>query len=128
MAAFRTSLLPSLLLVAALGPLAACTFRDDRVAHEEEMLSAAGFQVAPPPGQNQAEALAALPANQVMSRANGPEEMFFYADPKVCKCVYVGDATAYARYRETLVQQHLADQQGLARPPIYEGAKWDWGP
>ena len=128
MAAFRTNLLHSLLLMAALGPLADCTIRDDRVAHEEEMLSAAGFQVAPPPSQNQTDALAALPANQVMRRANGPEEMFFYADPKVCKCVYVGDAAAYGRYREALVQQHLADAQGTPRPPIYEGAKWDWGP
>ena len=34
--------------------------------------------------------------------------MYSYADPYECKCVYVGDAAAYARYRR-LIEEHYTD-------------------
>lgn len=64
------------------------------------LLTSAGFtmKVADTPAR-QAK-LASVPAGKMIPRVVKGKTLYFYADPKGCNCVYVGDETAYQSYQQ----------------------------
>ena len=43
----------------------------------------------------------------------GPD-LYLFADPLVCGCLYLGSNAAYRLYREQAVRRHLAGQRATA--------------
>jgi len=64
-----------------------------------------GFVMRPALTPQQLERVRLLPPHKFIARTKNGRRYFLYADPGLCKCVFVGDALAMANY------------QGLVSPP-----------
>jgi len=117
-----------LALLAVGAMLSACVVRQQEVVRDrEDLLAAAGFVVRPANTPARQAALQALPANRFVQQARGNRVVYLYADPLVCNCLYIGDQTAYGRYRQDVLQRRIARDQLLAAQMNAEAA-WDWNP
>jgi len=84
----------SLAVTLALAGCASVTVRDT-----EAMLAAAGFRAE---SADMPEALARLngaPPHRLVPITRDGHLVYVYADPDVCRCIYVGDARQYAAYQ-----------------------------
>ncbi len=60
----------------------------------------AGFVMRPADTAAKLERLRRLPPLKFVGRAHGGKHYFLYADPDVCKCLFVGNAAALQAYRD----------------------------
>lgn len=111
---------------AAIGALAACESPQQIVTQKEDHLAAAGFQLKPASSPQRIAMLKRLPAHHFIRRIHGDTISYIYADPTVCGCLYVGDQTAYGRYRAYQQQQNIADEQQMTAED-YQDSQWNWG-
>ena len=84
------------------------------------LLTQAGFRAVPATTPPEVAHLRTLPAHRVVERTKNGKPYYVYADPDQCTCLYLGDASAYAKYRA------LAKQPQDARPPR-EMIDWELG-
>ncbi len=115
----------ALSIVALAAILAACSGGQTRVGAQENMLIAAGFKVEPADTPAKVAALKNLPANRIVARTKNGKSVYLYADPKVCKCLYRGNADAYRQYRKMVFEQNLADEQEMSAE-LNQEAAFDW--
>jgi hypothetical protein len=97
------------------------------VQDNENMLAAAGFVVRPANTPERQQVLAGLPPNRLVQRFRDDSVAYLYADPLVCRCLYIGGQGAFGRYQQERLQQRLADEQVEASQFGYGGA-FGWGP
>ncbi len=127
----RTKLLATLAVGAALFS-AGCTRQV--VEQKEDLLSAAGFRVKPANTPERRESLRSLPPHELVHDEMDGREVWVYADPLVCNCLYVGTPEAYQRYQRLNVQQNIAHSRLMAarmysRPMGMRGmGPYGWGP
>ena len=69
-------------------------------------LTSSGFKVQLASDTTTKKLMTSLPSHQFIVHAVGGAPRYFYADPNVCVCVYVGDADAYRSYRD-MMTTHL---------------------
>jgi hypothetical protein len=62
-------------------------------------LETSGFVMRPALTPQQLERVKSLPPHKFIARTNNGRRYFLYADPDLCKCVFVGDALAMANYQ-----------------------------
>jgi hypothetical protein len=114
--------------------LAGCVSQQSETQNTEQMLVAAGFLEKPADTPKRQARLAALPPFRVVSQhitAGGQDTVgYAYADPKFCRCVYVGNPEAYQRFQQEALQQRIAQEQIAAADMAEEDRfGWDdWGP
>lgn len=103
--------------------LTACA---DAVTQKDDMLAAAGFRIKLADTPERLALLKKLPPHKFTMRTtpNGSVS-FLYADPTICKCLYYGDETAYATYRQMALAQQLADKRLMAAQ-MEQDASWNW--
>jgi hypothetical protein len=114
--------------VALIVVLAGCAaMREERAKDKENMLAAAGFQMKPANTPNRVAHLQTLTPLKLLpyTRTDG-KLLYVYADPKGCNCLYVGDETAYQRYRALEQQQKIAQEQ-MVTAQMNADAAMDWG-
>jgi hypothetical protein len=109
-----------------LSALAACVTAQQRIHHREDDLAAAGFVVKPANTPQRQAMLARLPANRFVQRTHGDDVHYIYADPVLCKCLYVGSQQAYGAFKKHEQDQRLADEQQMSAQ-IYSDTAWQWG-
>ena len=108
--------------------LAGCAaMRQEHARDKENMLAAAGFQMKPANTPNRVAHLQTLTPLKLLpyTRSDG-KLLYVYADPKGCNCLYVGDETAYQRYRALAQQQKIAQEQ-MVTAQMNADAAMDWG-
>jgi len=108
--------------------IAGCAaMREERARDKENMLSAAGFQMKPADTPKRVAHLQTLTPLKLLpyTRSDG-KLLYVYADPKGCNCLYVGDETAYQRYRALAQQQKIAQEQ-MVTAQMNADAAMDWG-
>ena len=125
-----------------IGVLSACQTSTERVTHREDSLTVAGFDARPANTPNREAMLSRLPAHKFVQHTNKANTIeYVYADPTVCKCLYIGSQAAYAKYVENAradrrikqLKQALADHDNAVvaddefNAQVYEDAQWDWG-
>ncbi len=118
-----------LVLWFGLGGLSACQTQPSRVTQTEVMqteedLAAAGFSMrgsVPPECQ---QAPPSLRPHHMARCMHGDRVLYAYADPMVCKCLYVGSQQAYNQFKLHEQQQQLAE---LMRAQRYADSAWNWG-
>ncbi len=71
--------------------------------------------------------LSLLPRNRFVQRTHDNVVHYAYADPVVCKCLYVGTQQAYGAFKKLEENQRLADQQEMTAQ-MYSDPAWRWGP
>ena len=91
----------SITVIVLAGALAGCA---TGVADTESRLTQAGFRQMPADTPKRVEHLQTLPPQKLIKRTSSGKSYYVFADPSGCKCLYVGDDAAYAKYK-TLVQQ-----------------------
>lgn len=62
-------------------------------------LEDSGFVMRPALTPQQLERVNLLPSHKFIARSKNGQRYFFYADPDLCKCVFVGNALAMANYQ-----------------------------
>ncbi len=62
-------------------------------------LEDAGFVMRPALTPQQLERVKLLPPHKFIARTKNGQRYFLYADPDICKCVFVGNALAMANYQ-----------------------------
>jgi hypothetical protein len=93
----------------------------------ESELSLAGFKVLIADTAEKQTMLHTLSPRTVtrMDRPDGT--YFFYADPDLCSCLYVGRQAEYDAYQKLLVERQLSDQQMYANE-MAQDRQVGWGP
>ncbi len=105
--------------------LCSCETQQERIAHHEDNLAAAGFLVRPANTPERIAMLSQLPPNRFVMRVHGDTVHYVYADPMVCGCLYIGTQQAYNQYKRDRLQQHMVDEQAMAAE-MYSNAAWNW--
>lgn len=119
----RTTVVSRLAAACAALALAGCAAA---VEQREDMLSAAGFRVKTAATTDQVRSLQALPPHRFVRQTLNGRDVWVYADPTVCRCLYVGTPDAYQRYQQLNVQQQIADEN-LAAAQL-NSMNWGYGP
>ena len=128
------SVFVAVVLIAPGALIAGCETTAQTVQHQESNLATLGFVARPADTPPRTAMLAKLPPFKFLRRTRGTDVRYVYADPLDCRCLYVGSAKAYARYRQlqqlrTAVKEiraeTFADQMAAAD---YDAPGWDWGP
>gem|GEM_PF-367814 len=95
-----------------------------RAERIEPMLAAAGFKMLVADTPAKVASLDALPAATVRYYTNKKgQRQYWFADPFVCKCLYLGDDAAYGRYENLKLQKQIADEQQQAAQENLEAAQ-----
>lgn len=135
--AMRSSRLATLLL--GIGLITACQTSSERVVRREDNLAAAGFLARPANTPERQAMLARLPAHKFVQHAKGDKIDYVYADPLVCKCLYIGSQAAYAKYVENKqsdqrikeLKKALKDHDNAVadddfNAQVYDDPAWNW--
>ena len=116
-----------LVAVLAVALLAGCTAIEKQDARKtESVLAAAGFQMKPADTPDRVAHLQLLRPFKLVPHDRNGTLFYVYADPKACKCIWVGDQAAYQRYQQLAIQQQLAQEQ-LMTAQMNEDAAMNWG-
>jgi hypothetical protein len=93
----------------------------------ERKLAAAGFQMKFATTAEQRERAASLPQHK-LTPVRGPDGKtgFVWADATDCKCIYVGTAAAYDRYRSLELEENIVANEEMS--PIDWRPWGTWGP
>ncbi len=80
----------------------------------EPMLAAAGFRMRPATTPEQADDLKSRTKLKVRYTLKDGHPHYWFADPVVCNCLYVGNEADYQRYQMLRIQQRTAEEEQQA--------------
>ena len=86
----------------------------------ESMLTQAGFRQVPADTPKKLAHLQTLPERRIVIRTHQGKKYYVYADPDVCKCLYMGNSDQYQRY-----QQVVQAQSQLYSGGVEEAREWE---
>ena len=112
------------LLIVAAGGCAA--FRRSEVDSQEQLLSAAGFQMKLADTPQKVEHLQGLTPQKLVPHTRDGKLYYVYADAEFCKCLFMGNEPAYQKYQQLALQQKVA-QERLNAAAMNENAAMNWG-
>ncbi|MEM8608813.1 MAG: hypothetical protein AAGF92_17035 [Myxococcota bacterium] len=121
-----------LALVSALGCAAA---QQRSTLDTERNLAAAGFEMRLADSSAKLTQLQTLPQHEILPRTSNGQTYFMWADATDCKCLYVGNQSAYQEYAK-LTQQEEVAQERMEAAEAWDDASWGpwvgawgaWGP
>jgi hypothetical protein len=119
----RRFLLPTLAITLA---CFGCVTKSDQITNKENLLAAAGFSAVPANTADRQHQMDSLPHDHFLTKTQNDKLVYFYADPLVCNCIYIGDQAAYGRYRQEVFQRKIANEQQLTAMS-YDDPSWNWG-
>jgi hypothetical protein len=95
--------------------LAGCAETPRQRAHKlEPMLSAAGFHMVPADTpQRQQELASHTPLKMRYYFTNG-QPHYWFADPYVCNCVYIGNEADFQKYQQLKLEQQMVEREQAA--------------
>ena len=98
------------------------SLRREEATATEQLLEAAGFQMRPADTPERLARLREMPALKLVTDTREGEPRYAYADPEVCRCLYVGGPKEYAEYRRLALQREVDTQ-------LDSGGNWlGWDP
>lgn len=96
------------------------------VEDKEQMLAAAGFTMKLADTPAKLAHLKQQVQHKIIAYTKREETYFVYADATDCKCLYVGDNSAYTKFQALQVQQNIADEQQMTAE-MNQNAEMNWG-
>ena len=111
-------------LVVVAGGCAA--LRKSEVDSQEQLLSAAGFQMKLADTPQKVQHLQTLTPQKLVPHTRDGKLYYVYADAEFCKCLFVGNEPAYQKYQQLAIQQKVA-QERLNAAAMNENAAMNWG-
>lgn len=122
-ARWRFGIVLAALVVVASGCAA---LRKSEVDSQEQLLSAAGFQMKLADTPQKVEHLQGLTPQKLVPHTRDGKLYYVYADAEFCKCLFVGNEAAYQKYQQLAIQQKVA-QERLNAAAMNENAAMNWG-
>jgi hypothetical protein len=120
-------ILLALTLAATAAAVVGCAaLREREIRDVEDMLAASGFVMRLADTADKAVNLQGLPPHRLVLQQRDGQPYYVYADPEVCKCVWVGDQKAYGQFQRLRIQKEIADEQ-LASAEAFRDAAFNWG-
>ena len=117
-----------IVLAAVVVALSGCaTIRRHEALDTERVLSAAGFHMKLADTPAKLANLQALPTRRLVANERAGRLYYVYADPEVCRCLYVGTEPQYQEYQRLALQKQLADENLMAAQNFLSGATMNWG-
>src|SRR5262245_7451507 len=114
------------LVALAAGVSSCAALRKSDVDTQEQLLSAAGFQMKLADTPQKLEHLQTMTSQKLVPHTRDGKLYYVYADPEFCKCMFVGNEPAYQKYQQLAVQQKLA-QERMNAAAMNENASMNWG-
>jgi hypothetical protein len=71
--------------------------------------------------------LRALPTRRLVPNERDDRLYYVYADPEVCRCLYVGTEPQYQEYQRLALQKRLADEELMAAQDFLSATTMNWG-
>ena len=116
----------------ALGPLACAPNPGQGTNNTENMLVAAGFKQRSIKTEAQLADFRGYPAHMIRPVTYKGRQVYVYADPTICGCLYMGGPTAYNNYLRgataRMRQEYKSEATGsgyTASPRMLDGGPWD---
>ena len=98
----------------------------------ERALIEAGFQMIPADTPEKVAKLQTLPLYKLVKRKRNGEDVYLYADPTYCQCVYAGDTEQYTTYKRYISQLSTAEadafESRMATEEQEEAITGEWDP
>ena len=117
-----------LVLAWVVAALAGCaTIRRHETLDTEQLLSAAGFQMKLGDSPQKVASLRALSPRRLVALERAGRLHYVYADPEVCRCLYVGLEPQYQEYRRLVLRKRLADEELMAAQDNLTASTMNWG-
>jgi uncharacterized protein YdbL (DUF1318 family) len=114
-------------LVAVVVVASGCAaMRRSDVDTQEQLLSAAGFQMKLADNPEKVKHLQELTSQKLVPHTRDGKLYYVYADPEFCKCMFVGNEPAYQKYQDLALKQKLS-QERLNAAAMNENAAMNWG-
>lgn len=107
--------------------LGGCATMTPVISGREQKLAMAGFktEAIQTPGQ---EVMAKqLTAFVIVEVPSGATKKYVYWDPKICRCMYVGDQQAWALFQADKTEFSFTSREVKATPYM-DKTPWSWGP
>ncbi len=82
--------------------------RQSEVRDTEQLLAATGSKVRLADTAEQRQQLEAMPPYRLLSRTKDDSVECSYADPKYCRCDYVGGPEEYSEYARLVTERQIA--------------------
>jgi hypothetical protein len=112
----RTTRLASVTVAVVITLMGCATVRQSQARNTGQLLAAAGFTMQFADTAARQQHLDAMPPYRLLSRTRNGAVEYTYADPKDCRCVYVGGSQEYVRYQDLAARRQAAREQLLASP------------
>lgn len=100
--------------------------RKSEVDSQEQLLSAAGFQMKLADSPEKVAHLQTMTSQKLVPHSKDGKLYYVYADPEFCKCMFVGNAAAYQKYQDLALKEKLS-QERLNAAAMNENAAMNWG-
>lgn len=94
-------------------------------AQKENLLSAAGFTREPANTPQRVSELQKLTPHELIQTDRDGHQIWIYADPTHCKCLYIGGQQEYQKYHNLKVRKNIAETKLDAAQ--LESTGWGWG-
>jgi uncharacterized protein YdbL (DUF1318 family) len=114
------------LMALVVGAGGCAALRKSDVDAQEQLLSAAGFQMKPADSPEKLKHLETLTPQKLVPHTRDGKLYYVYADAEFCKCLFVGNEPAYQKYQQLAVKEKLA-QERLNAAAMNENAAMNWG-
>lgn len=119
-----------LLIVSALTFAGCATIQARQTRATEQLLTEAGFEMTAAETPEALAQLETLPPRKIAFRPENRESPYVYADPTVCKCLYVGTEQSYQDFLKLQREGEMARERFRAADryanPFFRGS-WGWG-
>ncbi len=118
--------LAALLLALGLAVAGCATIRAAQAPSTEEGLVAAGFNVKAADTPEKLAHLQSLPAWKLVRLERDGAPYYVYADPRTCRCLYVGGEPQYQAYQKLRTGKDIAERRLDASMNWGLWAPWPW--
>jgi len=85
-----------------------------RAQRLEPMLSAAGFHIHPADTPERIDHLKSMTPLKIRYYERNGKLRYWFADPIVCQCIYVGTEANYQKYEQLKLQQQMVQREEAA--------------
>jgi hypothetical protein len=107
----RTVVVLALVLISACVAAGCAETPQERAQRIEPMLSAAGFHMHPADTPERQENLKTMTPLKVNYYVRNGKPHYWFADPVVCQCIYVGTEKNYQQYEQIKLQQQMVQRE-----------------
>ena len=112
----------------ALALIGACTTIERQEAEsDEDLLSAAGFDMLVADTPAKQTQLRAMKQRKILRREKDGQLNFLYADAEFCKCLFVGTEADYQQFQRLALKRENAIARQEAALDADEAGIYDWG-